>query len=198
MSVRVGSRSSASLVKGTCAARKFLRSTSAGSALTSGGADILCPSRRRVLPRLGDKEFNQKLGRFEMLGRSDDAQAGDVHDCTHPALLLIRHEGGDRRGRLGCEMAIDIVVVDDAERSLSLRDLPRFESFFGRPGHRHCPSAPQGTPWFVRLRGWHGSPTRRPADIRSRRWEWRAFPSISGRQDPARISSSSGLTSVVL
>ena len=123
MSVRVGSRSSASLDKGTCAARKLFRSTSAGSALTSGWSGYsLSSSAKSFCPAWATRNSTRSLATVEMLSRFDDAHSGDVHDCTHPALLLIRHEGGDRRRRLGCEMAIDIVMVDDAERGLSLRD----------------------------------------------------------------------------
>src|SRR5690242_4567264 len=52
----------------------------------------------------------------------DDADSGDVHDRAHAAFLLIRHERGDRRRRLGGQVAIDIIMVDDAEGDLSLRD----------------------------------------------------------------------------
>ncbi len=57
-----------------------------------------------------------------MLRRFDDADSGDVHDCAHPAFLLIGHKGSNRGRWLGGEMAIDVVMVDDTEGSLPLRD----------------------------------------------------------------------------
>jgi len=74
------------------------------------------------LPGLGNQEFDQEFGTFNVFGRAGDPDSGHVHDGAHTAFLLIGHDRGDRSGGLRGKVPIDIVVVHNACRDLPLRD----------------------------------------------------------------------------
>ena len=93
--------------------------TEQGSTIDAG---IVTQFRERQTRRTRWEKLDEELGAVEMFRCFDDADPGDVHNCAHAAFLLVRHEGGDRSRRLSGQVAIDIIMVDDAESDLSLCD----------------------------------------------------------------------------
>src|SRR5262245_63157488 len=77
---------------------------------------------KQFLTGLRDQKLDEEFGAVKVLRRFDDAYSRDVHDCAHAAFLLVRHECSDWSRWMGRQVAIDVIMVDDAERNLPLSD----------------------------------------------------------------------------